>query len=117
MASSYFHYSHNITDMLSDVERITSDADITRFKDTSNKQGYFLIATHDKPSSKEVVECLASIMFYVTKLNNTPKPLGRPTIILPEYIHSKRAIYTLSDGPHGAYTDNVCFFLALCCYH
>ena len=62
--------------MLSEAERIASDANIARFKDTFNKQGCLLIATHDKPSSKEVVECLANITFYVSKLNDTPKLLG-----------------------------------------
>ena len=70
--------------------------------------------THDKPSLKEVVKCLANITFYVTKLNDTPKLLGHPPIILPEHIRLSRVIYTLTDGAHGAYTDNLCFFRALC---
>ena len=97
--------------MLSEAERIGSDAHIVRFKDTFDKQGYLLIATHDKPSSKEVVECLANITFYVTKLDDTTKLLGLPPIILPEYIRSKRGIYALTTGSNGRYNDNLCFFM------
>ena len=96
--------------MLSEVERIGSDADTARFKDTFDKQSYFLIATHDKPSSKEVVECLTNIMFDVTNLDDTAKLLGRPLIILPEYTHLSRVIYSLTVGKIGPYTDNLCYF-------
>ena len=45
--------------MLSEAERIGSDAEIARFKDTLDQQGYLVITAHDKPLSKEVVECLS----------------------------------------------------------
>ena len=55
--------------MLSEAERIGSEADIARLKGTFEKQGYLLIAPHDKPSSKELVERFATITFHVTKLD------------------------------------------------
>ena len=93
-----------------------SDDDIVRLIDTFDKHGFLFIAYDDIPSSKEAVECLANIMFYVTKLDDTPKLLGCPPIILPEYICSKRIIYALTTGLNGRYTDNLCFFQALCYY-
>ena len=72
---SYFHSSHNNAVMLSEVVRICSDADVMKFKDLFDEKGYLLITTHNKPSSKEVVECLANVTFYITKLNDTPKLL------------------------------------------
>ena len=62
-AYAYLHSSHNNTVMLSEVVRICSDADMMKFKDLFDEKGYLFITTHNKPSSKEVVECLANVTF------------------------------------------------------
>ena len=86
--NSYFHSSDNDMVMQSEAVRIYSDADVMKFKDLFDEKGYLLITSHNKPSSKEVVECLANVTFCVTKLNDIPKLLGRPPIILLEHIRS-----------------------------
>ena len=116
MTNTYIHSSHNNGVMLGRAFRIASDNDIMAFKERFDTGGYLLIANHNKPSSKEVVECLANITFYVGKCEEIPKLLGRPPITLPDHIRSKRVIYTLIDGKKGPYTDNLCFFRVLCCY-
>ena len=56
-------------------------------------------------------------MFYVTKCEDTPKLLGHPPINLPDHICSKHVIYSLTAGPKGPYTDSLCVFWELWCYH
>ena len=97
--------------MLEHAFRIASDADVMAFKDLFYTKVYLLIATHRKPSSKEVIEYLANVTFQITKCKDTPKLLGHPPINLPDHIHSKRVIYSLTAGSKGIYTDNLCFFV------
>ena len=82
----YFHSSSNNGVILPVVLNIASDDDIIEFKDLFDTGGYILIANHKKLSSKEVVEPLANITFYVTKCVDILKLLGRPPINLPDHL-------------------------------
>lgn len=66
----------------------------------------------ERPSSRWVLKCLTNIVFYITKLIDTP--IGRP-VNLPNYLLHSRWLISLTHSKQTgrAFTDNLCFFRCL----
>ena len=108
----YWHASHG-QDRLYDMPKmITNKADFESFLEDWGEQDILEWARQQRPTSKDVVDCVTNVTVYIDKLPNELIGCG---VNLPDYVLDNPGIISLVKDEHNRYEylDQLCIFRCL----